>query len=284
MPSLVGSEMCIRDRSGTARLFGQDVNNIDFDVFTDVGVCLQVNALWENLTVEEHLRVFGQMKGLEGSELEQSVAYLMDSLGIVEFKMRMASELSGGNRRKLCVAIALLCSPSLLFLDEPSTGVDPVSRKSLWKTVDEVRKIRNGTTLLTTHSMSEAETVCQRIGIMVNGVLVCIGDLARLKEKYGVGYNLLIKKSPDSTGSFSIDEAIMEKFPRAIKLPQESRTYLSYQLPTEGFSLGEVFELFWNQLKTRNAIEDFSVSKCTLEQMFLSVGRTQRDESTSRVN
>ena len=105
---------------------------------------------------------------------------------------KTANTLSGGNKRKLQVAIALIGSHSVILLDEPSAGMDPEARKKMWKVIGNIKK-RNSAVVLTTHSMEEAETLCDRIAIMVAGRLRCLGTATRIKNKFGSGYELEIK-------------------------------------------------------------------------------------------
>jgi ATP-binding cassette subfamily A (ABC1) protein 3 len=106
------------------------------------------------------------------------IKYILKGLKIEKYKTRQAGHLSGGNKRKLCFAIALISAPKILFLDEPSTGLDPVSRFHLWKMLKSIIELRKTSTVLTTHTMSEAEQLCDKIGIMINGQFRCFGSLS----------------------------------------------------------------------------------------------------------
>ena len=104
-----------------------------------------------------------------------------------------AANLSGGNKRKLCVADALIGGPELQFFDEPSTGLDPIGKHFLWNTLTSSLRARRNAVVLTTHSMLEAESLCHKIGILINGRFVCIGTVQQLKQKYGSGYKIAVK-------------------------------------------------------------------------------------------
>jgi len=106
------------------------------------------------------------------------------------FGDKLAGNLSGGNKRKLCCAISLLGNPLVEFLDEPTTGVDPISRRSLFKML---KHLKESGIMLTTHRMDEAEALCDRIAIMINGRFVCLGSPGHLKQKYGNGYSLSLQ-------------------------------------------------------------------------------------------
>merc|ERR1719276_660199 len=104
---------------------------------------------------------------------------------------KLAMTLSGGNKRKLSLAISMMGSPPLILLDEPSTGVDPVARRLMWNVISAVSTASTRcSVMLTTHNMEEAEALCSRIGIMVGGRLRCIGSNQRLKARFGDGYQL----------------------------------------------------------------------------------------------
>ena len=109
-----------------------------------------------------------------------------------------AGNLSGGNKRKLVVSMALLGNPKITFLDEPSSGVDPISRRYLWKSFSLSARTKNSSMILTTHTMNEAESLCSRIGILIKGSFVAISSLNGLKKKYGKGYRAQVKAPPQS--------------------------------------------------------------------------------------
>ncbi len=120
------------------------------------------------------------------------------------FGDKQAGQLSGGNKRKLCCAISLIANPQVEFLDEPTTGVDPVARRSLFKML---KQLRNSSILLTTHRMDEAESLCDKIAIMINGKFVCYGSPGHLKQVYGKGYEIIVH-SKDQMGVATAEAAI----------------------------------------------------------------------------
>jgi ABC-type multidrug transport system ATPase subunit len=164
------------------RTAGQvNINNFSVDrgimeIFNNVGICPQFDCLWTTLTPVEHLFLFGRMKGLSGRDLYESVRYFLQTMQLTDFIKTRAGQLSGGNKRKLCVANALIGGPDIQFFDEPSTGVDPIARRFLWNTLEQGQKLRNGSIVLTTHQMQEAETLCQKIGILINGRFKAYGS------------------------------------------------------------------------------------------------------------
>jgi ABC-type multidrug transport system ATPase subunit len=196
---------------GTAVLAGLDIVTQQPKIRRLVGYCPQFDALIDNLTLREHLELFARIKGIpEGVILKDTVSRSMAELGITEFANKLAARLSGGTKRKLCLAIALIGNPPLLILDEPTTGVDAVSRRHIWGTLQRIAsKDKTCSIMLTTHSMEEAEALCTRIGIMVGGRLRCLGSSQHLKSTHGSGFQLDIKlKHPPKEAVSAILESI----------------------------------------------------------------------------
>ena len=150
--------------NGSVKLQETEIDTNISHVFKEVGICPQFDCLWDNLNLREHLMVFGRMKGLHGRELQENIDYYVKVMALSDHVNKKSNTLSGGNKRKLCVTNALIGSPSLQFFDEPSTGLDPVARRSLWTTLTQNIQYRNSSIVLTTHSMSEAESLCHKIG------------------------------------------------------------------------------------------------------------------------
>lgn len=108
-----------------------------------------------------------------------------------KYKDKLAGNLSGGNKRKLSVSIAMIGNPRVVFLDEPSTGMDPKTRRFMWKVIEKITKeSKESTIILTTHSMEEAEALSTRLGIMVSGNFKCIGTPQHIKSKFGKGFEI----------------------------------------------------------------------------------------------
>ena len=164
--------------------------NEDFDkVRSLIGYCPQFDAIFESLTVYENLEFYGLIKGAKKDKIKSIVYALMEEMSLFVFKDKVSGTLSGGNKRKLSVAIAMICNPPIILLDEPSTGMDPEARRFMWGVIHRISLNRKKSTIImTTHSMEEAETLCKRIGILVNGQFKCLSTSDEIKEKYGYGY------------------------------------------------------------------------------------------------
>ena len=151
--------------------------------------------MWDNMTVDESLNVVAALKGVDGSRRDKFKRIITQRLDLTPFSDTFCKNLSGGNKRKLCCAQSIMLSPRILFLDEPTCGVDPVSRRSLNKMI---KRMKEASVLLTTHRMDEAEQLCDKIAIMINGRFVVFGSPNYLKSVYGHGYNVSVKWIKDN--------------------------------------------------------------------------------------
>jgi ABC-type multidrug transport system ATPase subunit len=180
--------------SGDCIIYGQSIVQDIQAARHSIGICPQHNVLFDSLTVAEHLRFFMKIKGLTPSAA--AVQRHACEIGLTDFLDSRSASLSGGNKRKLSVAIALCADPKCLILDEPTSAMDPHSRRAVWELLRAKRKGR--VTLLTTHFLDEAEILCDRIAVMKDGKLQCTGSLNFLKERFGLGYNLTVVLEPMS--------------------------------------------------------------------------------------
>ena len=171
--------------AGSMHIEGHSVSNDFTAASRHLGVVTQHNTLWENLSCIDHLRLFARLRGVPKAKLEALVTHTVDQMELGPYQHRLAGQLSGGMKRKLCVAVAIIGDPDVVMLDEPSAGLDPVSRRNLWNTL--IKTMGTRAVLLTTHSMEEAEALCTRIGIMVKGQLQALGSPQHLKMKFGSG-------------------------------------------------------------------------------------------------
>lgn len=180
---------------GKAFINGHNVVSEQWKVRQDIGYCSQFSSILGLLTVKEHLRLFCRIKMI--SDVELAITSLMSLLSLTSFQNTLSKNLSGGNKRKLSVAIAMIGAPKVMLLDEPSTGMDVASRRFMW---DVILNMVSGkytgektSVVLTTHSMEECEALCSRLGIMVDGRIRCIGSSQHLKSRFGKGYTVEIK-------------------------------------------------------------------------------------------
>ena len=198
---------------GTAKLAGKDVLTQQIECRRMLGYCPQFDALFELLTVREHLELFAKIKGVPDSMLENVVQAKMHEMGVKQFENKCAGTLSGGNKRKLSVALAMIGDPSIVFLDEPSTGMDPMARRFMWDVIERIAtKNKRCSIILTTHSMEECEALCTNVGIMVGGRLRCLGSVQHLKGRFGKGYLLEAKLKPPSEERIETVAQEIERF------------------------------------------------------------------------
>jgi len=183
--------MDLKRSQGGIKLMDQDLDKMPISQYgRSMGICPQFNTLWEELTVDESMRYMANIKGLSSNQIEFALNYVKEMLDLQSFSSTKSGQLSGGNKRKLMCAMSLVACPTIEFLDEPTTGVDPVSRRSLFKML---KNLSESSIVLTTHRMDEAESLCDKISIMVNGRFVCFNSSGELKALYGAGYSIEIK-------------------------------------------------------------------------------------------
>lgn len=170
---------------------------------TRLGACQQGDTLIEQFTAEEHVRLYLKIRlgaRYSASQWTKYVENTIHKVGLEEAGTKRAGQYSGGMKRKLAVAVAMYTGAVTVFLDEPSTGMDPYARRALWRSIHEALR-HDRCVLLTTHSMEEADAVCARIGIVTGGVLQCIGNAQRLKNRFGSGYSVTVTLHPrDANG------------------------------------------------------------------------------------
>ncbi|CAH8265610.1 unnamed protein product [Arabidopsis lyrata] len=186
--------------SGTAFIFGKDIVASPKAIRQHIGYCPQFDALFEYLTVKEHLELYARIKGVVDYRIDNVVTEKLVEFDLLKHSHKPSFTLSGGNKRKLSVAIAMIGDPPIVILDEPSTGMDPVAKRFMWDVISRL-STRSGKTavILTTHSMNEAQALCTRIGIMVGGRLRCIGSPQHLKTRYGNHLELEVKPNEVSS-------------------------------------------------------------------------------------
>jgi len=165
---------------------GYDVMRQPMDVRRQIGVVLQQTSIDGDLTVWENMEFHGRMHHIPRGERRRAIAQWLEFVELAERTQDKAKTLSGGMKRRLQIARALLHNPSVLFLDEPTVGLDPQTRRRLWELIKGLNR-QGLTILLTTHYMEEVEYLCQRIGILDQGKLIEMGTLASLKQTHGEG-------------------------------------------------------------------------------------------------
>ena len=170
----------LRPSSGTARVGGLDVARDPEGVKRRIGYMSQRFSLYEPLTVDQNIRFFAGLYGLSNSRFADRRAFVLDMAGLKGRERTLARDLSGGWRQRLALGCAILHEPPILFLDEPTGGVDPISRREFWRLIDML-SARGVTVLVTTHYLDEAER-CQRVALMHRGRIAALGTVAEVKR------------------------------------------------------------------------------------------------------
>ena len=286
--------------SGEARVFGQSIRTQMPLIRETLGVCPQFNIIWPTLSVHEHLHIYGAVKGIPRGELQRAVDEMIEQVGLTEKRHVASAALSGGMQRKLSVAIALIGDSKIVFLDEPTSGMDPYSRRATW---DLLKKKKEGRVIiLTTHFMvslasdnrqqpaqhrvlsshcapccvlcaqDEADSLGDRIAIMAAGRLQCVGSSLFLKTRFGVGYSLVLTKAGGQCDEAAIQAAIEERVDNA-ELVNNIAGELSFKLPFAAEpQFPELFDAF-DAHQQAWGIQSYGISVTTLEEVYLKVGK-----------
>ncbi|KDD76906.1 hypothetical protein H632_c71p3, partial [Helicosporidium sp. ATCC 50920] len=256
--------------AGTAWVEGYDIIADMQQVYSIMGVCPQHDLLWEDLTAREHLLFYGRLKQLKSSELSAAVDRALQSVNLFHNGVgdKRVKTYSGGMKRRLSVAISLMGSPRVVYMDEPSTGLDPASRQNLWDVVKRSKPGRG--IILTTHSMEEAAALCDRLGIFVDGGLVCIGNPRELTARHGGYYVFSITVPPHELDRA---DALVAGFAPGARLTYSVGGTRKYELPAGEVTLADVFGTMSRAHAELNIL-DWAVANATLEEVFIKFART----------
>jgi ABC-type multidrug transport system ATPase subunit len=283
---------------GEAYLCGYSMRTQMPQIRAVMGVCPQFDLLWNELTGFEHLVIFAGLKGIPSAKIVEEARTKLKEVELTEAANKIAGKYSGGMKRRLSVAMALIGNPKVVFLDEPTTGMDPVSRRQVWNIIERAKKGR--VIVLTTHSMEEADILSDKIAIMTNGSLSCIGSALHLKNKFGTGYRITVGANA------SCEQQVIDYF--AASLPGFIFLCIKFNLlllwlgcrlesePISGFmtfdiprklmpSLSSFFEEL-EEKKEELQILDVQLSMTSLEEVFLRIAKAteKRVKSKHRVS
>lgn len=173
----------LKPTSGTASVGGHDVQKESKKVKDLIGVCPQETAVFTYLSGRENLELIGNLHAMPKEKLKKNVDELLGKLSLLEESKRRVGKYSGGMKRRINLAMALVNDPSIVFLDEPTVAMDPQSRRAVWGFIKELRK-KEKTVILTTHYMEEAEELCDMVGIIDHGKLIALDSPIQLKKKF----------------------------------------------------------------------------------------------------
>ncbi|KAF8944017.1 hypothetical protein BGZ52_010972 [Haplosporangium bisporale] len=256
-------------------------------VHAKIGVCPQHDILWGDLTVADHLLFYSRLRGIPPSLEQQAVTFALASVSLTKFRDRPVKGLSGGEKRRVSISIALLGDNEVIFLDEPSTGLDPAVRRIIWDIIQRVKIDR--TVVLTTHSMEEADILSDRIAIMTAGRLRCIGTSLHLKDLYGTGFRLDLTSKPGQLEEAcqSVQNSVLkgQSFRRIDKFTNSTTFEFDVEAKDantggqeadaagqdqNSTNLSRIFH-YLSQPGLFPAIEDWGISQTTLEDVFIKI-------------
>ncbi|KAK4473056.1 hypothetical protein MN116_004248 [Schistosoma mekongi] len=270
----------LQPTQGKIIMHGQ-VTNQRFDVLRKMlGYCPQYDILYDSLTVAEHINLFGSLKGISSSSLNQKLDEYLHKLGLTDKRDEQACRLSGGQRRKLSLFLAFLGNSSVILLDEPTASLDPFSRRAVWNLLKTLRKGR--TIILSSHHMYESELLADQISIISEGKVLCSGSSLSLKSVYGSGYHLSLEIDQSIVNTFSEHNEMFSALLKAIqkhvtgaRLLRHDSNKLIIHLPTCDILTGQFTNLFQQldnqEFQQTHHIRHFEIADSSLEEIFLSI-------------
>jgi ABC-type multidrug transport system ATPase subunit len=247
------------------------------DALKQLGIVPQFDVLYPNLSVKEHLQMYAAIKGVVNKDNLNWALHIAEKVALGgDLFDKPSKNLSGGMKRRLSIAIALLSDPKILFLDEPTTGLDPDMKRSIWEIVERMREGR--CIILTTHAMDEAEALCDRIGIMAQGSLKCVGTPSHLRQRYGSTFELTF------TVSLSEDSNALDEF---LKTYSTTATLVSAFGQTRVFTMDkdqmDLTSLFTMLLKGQedNFYTEWGISNTSLDEVFCAITAASEGANTN---
>jgi ABC-2 type transport system ATP-binding protein len=245
---------CIRKPTfGTAKVLGFSIDKEENEIKKRIGILPQEFAYFDLLTVKECIDSIGKIYGLK-----YDIKQILEVLDLWEYRNKKFKELSGGLKRRVGVAMSIVNDPDLLFLDEPTTGLDPMSRRDVWKYILNLKKLGK-TIFLTTHYMEEAEKLSDRIGIIVKGKIIALDNVKDLIAKFGGNFKLIIYSN----------ELIEEKIMKILKNHEYNFVKKENMIICNLPSKSEANLLASDLIK--NDIENFEIKNPSIEDVFLNL-------------
>jgi ATP-binding cassette subfamily A (ABC1) protein 3 len=273
---------------GNAYINHYDLMNDRVNYQSQIGYCPQFDALLDRLNSFETLALYGRLRGISDKNIALEVNKLIKKVDLQNHAQRKCKNYSGGNKRKLSLAVALIGSPPVILLDEPTSGVDPVARRKMWVAISDLQYKSGSSIILSSHSMDECEALCDRLAIMANGQFKCVGSTQYLRTKFGQGYSLIIKLNPDLVAQNEdylddVQKYIEDRLTSA-SLKDIHQTLIFYHIPPDK-------QVTWSHLfrtmevaKGELNLEDYQVGDTTLEQIFLSFAKKSTQDRPKRLS
>jgi len=257
---------------GRAMVGGYNVADNPDAVRRIIGVIPQALTSDQDLTVEENLSIYAKLYGVGKVQREKNILEVLEAVDLVKWRGAQTKTLSGGMRRRLEIARGLVHDPKIFFLDEPTTGLDPVSRIAVWEMLDNLRKTRSLTMLITTHYMEEADKLCDRIAIVDHGKLVALGTPLELKQSVP-GANVVEVHFDRETDKW---KERLEGLEGVTSVQAESAGFYRVLTSSGSKTTMQLVEL---ATKLGETLTSLSVQNTTLDDVFVHyTGRQLRDE------
>lgn len=252
---------------GDARVFGHSISQNMTSIHNVMGVCPQDDVLWPELTPAEHLKLFAMLKRVPWSKHEQVISDSLNEVGLLHVKDRMANKLSGGMKRRLSVAIALMGNIRIIMLDEPTAGLDPRNRLEIWSIIERIKK--NRVVILTTHSMQEASTLSDKIVVMAVGRIRGVGTAQHLIQRFGKGHQISVICKVSKNDEV---KALVQKLLPDANLEVDTGARLTYSLAaSKSRQLPDFCRAMESAHDVETLIEDWGISQTTMEAVFLKL-------------
>jgi ABC-2 type transport system ATP-binding protein len=256
--------------SGEVSIFGQSWQKNEREMREWLGISLQETRLSEKLTVRETINLFASFYRQPRSSEE-----VLEQLQLTEKADAWVGKLSGGQRQRLAVATALVCNPKILFLDEPTTGLDPQSRRQLWDIIRDFQR-DGGTVLLTTHYMDEAERLCDRLAIVDHGQIIAEGSPASLIEKLGGNHVVEFSMSANGSGHTVAAAGELWRGLPSVESVREDDGLIALNVKQPHLTIPALLDAVVKQGRT---LQHLSTRQASLEDVFVQLtGRHLREE------
>jgi len=269
----------LRPTEGTAIVAGYDIRKDPQKVRKKIGIVFQETTIDRNLTGFENMWVYGRLYGLSGSVLRDKIMELLRYVELEQWKDVPVKKYSGGMIRRLEIARSLLNEPEILFLDEPTLGLDPQTRVHIWDYIKEIKKRENITILLTTHYLEEADMLCERLAIIDHGKIIAMDSPDKLKEMVsGDTIYIKVKKNGMSIRRFiSTIENSLGGNPKIV-----NKFTIMINVPDAPSAIPKIFEI---ANRTSVSISELKYNRPSLNDVFIKLtGRSLRDEMGSWMN
>jgi len=258
--------------SGEAYIYGRNVRTEMNEIRHSMGVCPQHDILWDEMTAREHLELFCYLKNVPSQQREAMIKEKLEMVRLTRVGSNRVGSYSGGMKRRLSVAISSIGEPDIIFLDEPTTGMDPMSRRHVWELIEKMKKDR--VIILTTHSMEEADVLGDRIAIMAHGKVRCVGNSLHLKNRFGDGYRINIVTNIKDIPT--VKQQVQSYLPQSSLIAESGGSLVFGVNASSHHTLVPLFRYLEEEEQKgahESIVKDWGISQTSLEDVFLKVTR-----------